>query len=239
MSPTFKLVRQTSTGSALPMKDSLRAVVFDFDGLVVDTESIGYFTWKEIFSAHGADLPVARYAQLVGTSFETGYDPRHDLEECTGRSFDWPRIEAERREREHSLGLSLSPLPGVLERLAEARALGLRTAVASSSNRTWIDMWIERFNLGDHFDHISTVDDTGKVKPDPSIFFHASEALGMHANEIVIFEDSQNGLTAARAAGIRCIVAPSPMTSHLEFEGAWKQVRSLEEVSLRKMIHDW
>lgn len=221
------------------MNPSLKAVVFDFDGLVVDTESIGYSTWREIFNTHHVDLPVERYAQLVGTSFANGYDPRRDLEERTGKTFEWDRIESERRVREHALGLSLAPLPGVLERLAEARAMGLVTAIASSSQRTWIDMWVDRLNLRHFFDHLSTVDDTGKVKPDPSLFLHAAENLGVDTSEAVIFEDSQNGLRAAVAAGIRCVVAPSPMTCHLEFQGAWKRVRSLNDISLKSISQEW
>ena len=221
------------------MKPTIKAVVFDFDGLVVDTESVGYLTWKEIFNAHQVDLPVERYAQLVGTNFANGYDPRRDLEERTAKAFDWEQIEAERRVREHSLGLSLKPLPGVLERLEEARAMGLMTAIASSSQRTWINMWIDRLNLRSFFDHLSTVDDTGKVKPDPSLFLHAAENLGVDTSEALIFEDSQNGLLAAVAAGIRCVVAPSPMTRHLEFQGAWKRVRSLKEVSLKSISDEW
>ena len=221
------------------MKASLKAVVFDFDGLVVDTESVGYFTWKEIFDAHKVDLPVERYAQLVGTSFENGYDPRRDLEESTGKTFEWERVEAEWRVREHSLGLSLEPLPGVLDRLAEARAMGLSVAIASSSQRTWIDMWVERLNLRHFIDHFSTVDDTGRVKPHPSLFLHAAENLKVNTDEAVIFEDSQNGLRAALSAGIRCVVAPSPMTSHLTFEGAWKRVNSLGDVSLKDISDEW
>jgi putative hydrolase of the HAD superfamily len=217
------------------MSSPLRAVIFDFDGLIVDTESTGYLTWKEIFDEHGHHLPVERYAQVVGTDFNTSYDPRRDLEQLTRRDFDWEAMEIRRKERESVLRQSLHPLPGVLDRLAEAAQLGLRTAIASSSPRAWIDSWMDQLGLHPHFHHISTVDDTGKVKPDPSLFLHAAEKLGVSTLDAVIFEDSLNGLRAAMAAGIRCVVAPGPMTRHLDFTGAWKQVPSLAHVSLAEL----
>ena len=219
------------------MPAPLRAVIFDFDGLIVDTESTGYHTWREIFAEHGHELPVERYAQAVGTDFITGvYDPKRDLEELTGRAFDWEAVEVARKTHERELRKHLHLLPGVADRLQEADALGLRIAIASSSPRTWIDSWMDQLGLHDHFHHISTVDDTGKVKPDPSLFLHAAEKLGVQPAEAVIFEDSLNGLRAAMAAGIRCIVAPGPMTKHLDFEGAWKRVESLAHVTLAELM---
>lgn len=217
------------------MPHPIRAVIFDFDGLIVDTESTGYRTWKEIFTRHGHELPVERYAQVVGTDFSTSYDPRRDLEELTGLVFDWDEIEAGRRARETELRQTLQTLPGVVDRLHEARALGMGTAIASSSPRSWIDSWMDQLGLGAHFDHISTVDDTGKVKPDPSLFLHAAENLRVAPEEAVIFEDSLNGLRAALAAGIRCVVAPGPMTRHLDFTGALRRVGSLAEVTLGEL----
>lgn len=218
------------------MPAPIRAVIFDFDGLIVDTESIGYQTWKEIFDSHGHDLPVERYAQVIGTNFDIGYDPRRDLEERTAKDFDWELMELQRRARETELRTTLRVLPGVLERLAEARTLNLKTAVASSSPLSWIAPWLEQLELRDHFHHVTTVDDTGKVKPDPSLFIHAAEKLGVHPDEVLIFEDSLNGLRAANAAGMRCIVIPGPMTRHLEFPGAFRQVDSLLDVALIDLV---
>lgn len=214
----------------------IRAVIFDFDGLVVDTESTGYMTWKEIFDAHGHHLPIERYAQVVGSNFNAYYDPRRDLEQLSGKNFDWEAMETQRKEREHALRSTLHPLPGVIDRLKEAAALGLLTAIASSSPRTWIDSWLDQLGLHNHFHHITTLDDTGRAKPNPSLFLHAAEKLGVATHEAVIFEDSLNGLRAAQAAGIRCIVAPGPMTQHLDFTGAWRQVPTLAHVSLRELM---
>jgi len=234
---SFFLLGLESLSILAVMPAPIRAVIFDFDGLVVDTESTGYLTWKEIFDDHGHHLPVERYAQVVGSDFNaSSYDPRRDLEELTGCDFDWNAVEVLRRERESELRKTLTTLPGVRERLVEAKTLGMSTAIASSSPRWWIDSWMEQLVIGDHFDHFTTVDDTGKVKPDPSLFIHAAESLGMGPEEVVIFEDSLNGLRAAMAAGMRCIVAPGPMTRHLDFTGAWRRVESLAEVSLTALL---
>lgn len=218
------------------MTPPIRAVIFDFDGLIVDTESAGYLTWTEIFAEHGHELPIERYAQVIGTDFNTSYDPRRDLEALTGAVFDWEAVELRRKEREGILRRDLLIHPGVLDRLQEARELGLGTAIASSSPRFWIDSWVDQLALHGHFDHITTVDDTGRVKPDPSLFIHAAGKLGAAADEVLIFEDSLNGLLAARAAGMRCIVVPGPMTRHLEFAGALRRVDSLAEVSLKEFV---
>lgn len=217
---------------------NLRAIIFDFDGLIVDTESVGYQTWREIFEEHGLDLAVETYAAVIGTDFGAHYDPRVDLEERTGRKFDWEALEQRRTAREKELRAGLPLLPGVIERLNEAASLGLPCAVASSSPRWWVEGWLEELGLGDRFHHLTTVDDTGKVKPDPSLFLLALDRLAAAPAEAVIFEDSLNGLKAAQAAGVRCVAAPGPMTRHLDFSGAWRRVQSLADVSLRELRHE-
>lgn len=218
------------------MTSPIRAVIFDFDGLIVDTESTGYRTWTEIYAEHGHDLPLERYAQVIGSDFNDRYDPRKDLELLTGIRFDWETLEKKRKDRERELRRELLIHPGVLDRLREAKELGLATAIGSSSPRFWIDSWVDQLGLHGQFDHISTVDDTGRVKPDPSIYIHAADNLGAAADEVLIFEDSLNGLNAARAAGMRCIVVPGPMTRHLDFPGALRRVDSLEDVSLKEFV---
>lgn len=214
----------------------IRAILFDFDGLIVDTESVGYHTWRQLYAQHGHELAVETYAQAIGTEFNDLYDPRRDLDALTGSALPWAELELRRLEHERELRSTLSTLPGVVDRLTEARELGLPCAVASSSPLSWVGTWIEQLELRHHFHHLTTVDDTGKVKPDPSLFLHAAGRLGVHPHEVLVFEDSLNGLRAARAAEMRCIVVPGPMTQHLDFEGALRRVGSLAEVSLRDLL---
>ena len=214
----------------------IRAILFDFDGLIVDTESVGYHTWRQLYAQHGHELAVETYAQAIGTEFNDLYDPRRDLDALTGSALPWAELEVRRLEHERELRSTLSTLPGVVDRLTEARELGIPCAVASSSPLSWVGTWIEQLELRHHFHHLTTVDDTGKVKPDPSLFLHAAGRLGVPPHEVLVFEDSLNGLRAARAAEMRCIVVPGPMTQHLDFEGALRRVGSLAEVSLRDLV---
>lgn len=206
----------------------LSAVIFDFDGLIMDTETATYEAWREIYAAHGHPLALETWAQCVGSDFGT-YDPKADLENLLNRKLDWEPIHAERREKVMRILSDHDALPGVRERLKEAAELGLPCSIASSSPHWWVEHWLKHLDMIDAFQNITCLEDTGKVKPDPSLFLHAAGKLGWPAAEIVVLEDSLNGLRAALAAQMRCIVAPNSMTGHLNFEGAWRKVASLED----------
>lgn len=214
----------------------VRALIFDFDGTIIDTESAVYETWRELYADHGHPLPIEVWSQLVGTDYSEAYDPRRDLEQLTGKTFDWDAWEDERRERSFAIASQMRPLPGVCERLDEAATLGLPAAIASSSSRRWVSSLIGGLGLLDRFHHLTTVDDTGRVKPDPSLFLHAIGRLGVRTDEALIIEDSLNGLRAAHAAGIRCLIVPGPTTRHLDFTGAWRVVESLDAFTFAEII---
>ena len=213
----------------------IRALLFDFDGLIIDTESAIYQAWRELYEDHGHPLPVERWAQCVGTDFGA-YDPKSELEMLTGKDFDWHNEEAMRTKRVHELLKTFDALPGVRERLAEAKELGLPCSIASSSPRSWIEPWLVQMDLRHHFSNISSRDLVEKIKPAPDLFLHAAEKLGAQPEEVIVFEDSLNGLRAARAAGMKCVVVPGPVTKHLEFEGAWQMLDSLASTSLAQLM---
>ena len=213
----------------------IRALLFDFDGLIIDTESAIYQAWRELYEDHGHPLPVERWAQCVGTDFGA-YDPKSELEMLTGKDFDWHNEEAMRTKRVHELLKTFDALPGVRDRLAEAKELGLPCSIASSSPRSWIEPWLVQMDLRHHFSNISSRDLVEKIKPAPDLFLHAAEKLGAQPDEVIVFEDSLNGLRAARAAGMKCVVVPGPVTKHLEFEGAWQMLDSLASTSLAQLM---
>ena len=120
--------------------------------------------------------------------------------------------------REHWRRCETQPLlPGVADRLAEARTIGLKTAVASSSEAAWVRPWLERHDLLDAFDAVCTRDDVTAVKPAPDLFLLAARRLGVPPEACLVFEDSPNGLRAARAAGMWAIAVPNGLTQPLEF----------------------
>ncbi len=209
----------------------MRAIIFDFDGLIMDTETATFEAWREIYQRHGHQLTLETWAQCVGSDFGD-YDPKRELEQLTGREFDWAPIHAERRERVMAILTQYDALPGVRDRLREAEELKLPCAVASSSPRWWVEQWLKHLSLLDAFQNITCLEDTGKAKPDPSLFQHAAGNLGAVSGDMVVLEDSLNGLRAARVAQMRCVVVPCPVTAHLDFDGAWRRHASLADFRL-------
>lgn len=207
-----------------------RALIFDFDGLIFDTETAIYEAWREIYTAHGFPLTLETWAQCVGSDFGH-YDPMKDLESLLGRTLDWDALTQQRRAYVAKVLEGSDPLPGVRQRVAEAREHGIPCAVASSSTHEWVDNWLKKLGLFDFFSNVTCLEDTGKVKPDPSLFLHAAKQLDVSPQHAVVLEDSLNGLRAAHAAEMRCVIVPCAVTRHLVFPGAWKQLRSLEEAT--------
>ena len=201
----------------------------------MDTETATYEAWREIYAEHGQPLTIETWAQCVGSDFGD-YDPKRELEKLTGRTFDWDTINKERRERVMAILSTYDALPGVRERLQEADAHAVSRAVASSSPRWWVEHWLKHLGLLDAFQNITCLEDTGKVKPHPSLFQHAASKLGTEPRNIVVFEDSLNGLRAARAAEMRCVIVPCAVTEHLDFGGAWRKHRSLDEFQLAHLL---
>lgn len=214
---------------ALPAaKGGVRALIFDFDGLILDTEVAIFDAWREIYEDHGIPLTLETWAQYVGSDF----DPKVELEQFLGRALDWATLTDRRRKRVNDILMDKQPMPGVRERLREAHEHGLVCAVASSSSHSWVDGWVDRLELRSYFSHVSCLEDTGKAKPDPSLFLHAAAALSVDPAEAIVLEDSLNGLRAAHAAGMRCVVVPCDVTRHLAFDGAWKHHRSMVEFTV-------
>ncbi len=213
----------------------IRALIFDFDGLIIDTESAVYQAWQELYADHGHPLPIERWAQCVGTDFGA-YDPKAELQMLTGKDFDWHNEERMRSKRVYELLADFDSLPGVRELLMEAKAAGVPCSIASSSPIVWIEPWLEKMNLRQYFVNISSRDVVEKIKPAPDLFLHAAAQLEVMPDEVIIFEDSLNGLRAAHAAGMKCVVVPGPVTKHLHFEGAWQTLDSLASISLAQLL---
>lgn len=113
--------------------------------------------------------------------------------------------------------------------------LGL--AVASSSPHSWVDTHLTRLGLLDRFDAIICVDDVGVAKPDPGLFLRALVSLGVTRDEVIVFEDSPNGVRAAKRAGIFCVAIPNPITSLLAFDRPDMRLNSLAEISLEELLN--
>lgn len=230
--------RSTAASAALDSaagraRPPVRALVFDFDGLLVDTETVALRAWEEILAELGVELPHDVWHAAIGGQGSgaamLGYlaEQLGNADAATLHETWWAR---------HLARVNIEPLrPGVAGYLADAVRLGLGLAVASSATGDWVAGHLTR--LGTH--EVFTVVATGDVhpaKPAPDTYLAALAGLGVPAGQAVAFEDSPTGVAAARAAGLRCVAVPNPVTSALSFPGADLVLSSLDEVSLPDLL---
>jgi HAD superfamily hydrolase (TIGR01509 family) len=214
----------------------IKALIFDFDGLILDTETPEVIAWQEVYSRYGVEFPVLLWGRIVGGNGNNDFDPIEYLRAQTGREIDGTLEREDKRVRDRQLVAEQGPLPGVEEMLQAADRLGLRCAIASSSTHAWVDGQLKRLGLYDYFDAIVCREEVERVKPDPQLFEAALRALGVGADEALVFEDSPNGVKAGRAAGIRVVAVPNPVTALLEIEGAEILLDSLADLTLEELL---
>jgi HAD superfamily hydrolase (TIGR01509 family) len=213
----------------------IKCLIFDFDGLILDTETPMYAAWQELFNSRGCELNLEKWAASIGTDFQA-FDPVAELEMQLQRMLDTPAILAEQRQRSLELLASEDVLPGIREIIQEAHEQGLKVALASSSDYGWIEMNLTRLNMMNHFDCIRTSDNVRSVKPAPDLFISALDCLGLQPHEAIVFEDSLNGIIAAKAAGIFAIAVPNRMTIHLDLDHANLILKSVNELPLQQLL---
>jgi HAD superfamily hydrolase (TIGR01509 family) len=198
----------------------VRAFLFDFDGLILDTELASRAGWERLYREHGHELPAELWATLVGTT-HAAWSPREHLEELVGEPLDWDSLNERRYAHEIALIEAEELRPGISEYFAAARQHGLKRAIVSSSSRRWVDMHLERLEETVGWDAICTADgDPARAKPAPVLYLEALGLLGVDAGEAVAFEDSPNGVLAAKAAGVFCVAVPNEVTRELGLEDA-------------------
>ena len=214
----------------------IRAVIFDFDGLIVETETPALVSWQEIFREYGQELTPERWEENVGRGERI--DIVGLLEQISGRSLDAEALTARRRARHVEMVEAQPILPGVEQCITDARSMGLRMAVASSSSRRWVAGHLERIGLIDHFDAVRCRDDAdvGVGKPDPAVYLAALRALDVGAREAIAFEDSPRGVQAARNAGIFTVAVPNDVTRPMGDAGADLTLDSLADMTLAEII---
>ena len=212
----------------------IRALIFDFDGVILDTEEPVYQSWLEVYEAHGEELPFERWVQIVGST-TVGFHPQLHLEERLGHAL--PQEVLDRRiGRRTEMILANDVLPGVVQRLDEARAMGLKLGVASSSTTEWVSGHLSRLGILDRFDCLRCRDDVAEAKPEPDLYVAVLDCLGVDPSQAVAIEDSPNGITAAKRAGIWCVAIPNTITAPLDLSHADLVLGSLSEVSLAQLL---
>ncbi|MYB17239.1 MAG: HAD-IA family hydrolase [Chloroflexi bacterium] len=208
----------------------IASVIFDFDGVILDTEKPNFESWREVFASHGVELDLGHWSRhIVGTADESNVFGH--LEQLTGSRVDRGAVESARRVRYLRQVNSQAPMPGVLDRLREAQALGLNLGVASSSSRGWVEGHLQRLGILEFFGSIWTRDDVANAKPDPEIYRSVASALGSLPRQALAIEDSAHGVNSAKGAGLYCIAVPNSITRRLQLCNADLRIDSLTEIS--------
>jgi HAD superfamily hydrolase (TIGR01509 family) len=197
----------------------IRAFLFDFDGLILDTESASRAGWQWLYRELGHELPPEKWKLMVGTV--GGWDPWAHLEELVGAPLDREAQNERRYAHELTLIEAEELRPGISDYLAAAERHGLKRAIVSSASRHWIDLHLERLEREVGWNAIVTADhDAERAKPRPTLYLEALELLGVAAEEAIAFEDSPNGALGAKRAGIYVVGIPNAVTRDLDLAGA-------------------
>lgn len=204
----------------LTLPPGLRAVVFDFDGTILDTETREFARWQELYRTHGRELSLSDWQSGIGTW--DAFDPWLGLPEHV--QADREQVRAALHDRIVSDLAEQDLRPGVRAVLEGVRDAGLRLALATSSDRAWVTRWLEQHRLAELFEVMATRDDVRRVKPDPELYLLAAARLGVHASECLAVEDSLNGATAAVAAGMPVVVVPNDVTRTQPFPPEWRRL---------------
>jgi HAD superfamily hydrolase (TIGR01509 family) len=213
----------------------IRAVVFDFDGTILDTEAPVFTAWVEAWAEHGVALELAEWSGSIG-----GLDLFDPYDELVARAAGPipPREEFQvrRRARRDELLHAESPRPGVLAWLDEAVERGLGLAIASSSPPDWVERHLTRLGLRDRFAHVACCDGVVPPKPEPVSYRTACERLGVEPHEAIAVEDSPHGVAAAKGAGLFTVAVPHGLTVELDLSAADVVVESLVHLPLARAI---
>ncbi len=209
----------------------LRSLVFDFDGLILDTETPLVDSYAEVHAAHG--VPFDRQALLDATGeAKFAFDPWHGFSPHADRA----ALEIERRASKNELTLRQPILPGVVPLLDAAQSAGLRIGLASNSTHSWVDTHLERLGLLPRFEFLACRGDAPSPKPEPDLYRLVLNRFGLRGHEAVALEDSHTGVLAAKRANLWAVAAPNEVTAHHDFSRADLRVTSLAEVALDDLL---
>lgn len=213
----------------------IQALIFDFDGLILDTEAPIFRAWQELYQQYALELSFEEWSQTIGTQ-ESPFDPARALEERLGRRIDWEIVGSQRLKREWELVEHQPILPGVLDYLKNGRDLHLKVGLASSSEHDWVDTHLKRLGLFDAFQTIQCYGDVPIAKPDPALYLAALDALGVSAKQAIAFEDSPHGAMSAHRAGLFTVAVPSELTRAMPFGPVDIKLDSLADMSLASLL---
>jgi HAD superfamily hydrolase (TIGR01509 family) len=214
----------------------LKALIFDFDGLILDTETPEVLVWHSIYREHGFELPLEEWEKTIGGYGISSFDAAEHLSLLSKGRLDSVSMRTRYRQEADEIIQASPILPGVTSMIGQAKEHGLQIAIGSSSPHSWVDSHTKRLDIYHFFDAIICSDDVGpgRTKPNPDIYMKTLEQLEVKNEEALVFEDSPNGVLAAQRAGIFVVAVPNPLTAKMGVSGNLT-VPSLAGLSLHEL----
>lgn len=212
----------------------MKAIIFDFDGLIMDTESVWFDAFYEVAKdIYNIEINIKEFALAVGTSEESYL---HLIEKQLGKLINRKEFSKKAKEKFDNQILDIIPRDGVIDYLTYAKENNLKIGLATSSTYDWVDHYLKKFNFYHFFDSIKTSDIVGTKKPDPKVYVESLNSLGVLPYEAIAFEDSLNGYTAATKANIKTIVVPNSLTRYTDFPIGTIIIPSMGEIPLKDLL---
>ncbi len=216
------------------MVSPIRAVVFDLDGLMVNTEEVFHMTGHELLRRRGKVATQALFNQMMGRRAREAFAAMIEMMELS-ETIDELQIESE-SIFDGLLETHLRPMPGLFELLGWIEQRGLPKGVATSSDSVYLHRMLGTFDLVDRFSMKLTAEDVTHGKPNPEIYLKAAERIGVKPHEMLVLEDSQAGTRAAAEAGAHIISVPHQHSRHHDFSPAKHVATSLIDPEIRRLI---
>ncbi|GAB2605451.1 haloacid dehalogenase [Paractinoplanes abujensis] len=212
---------------------TLDALIFDFDGLIMDTESTLLESWRWEWRQHGLELPAEGFFAAHGGPVPERYEA---LAAAVGAGYDRQASHERRNAYRQRLHETLPPAPGIRDWFDQAAELELRLAVASSSDEQWVHGHLARAGLLSRIEVTACGNEVAGHKPDPAVYLLALQRLGLGADRALAFEDTPHGVAAARAAGLRCVAVPNAFVAADRFGRADLVLTSAADIALAALI---
>ena len=198
------------------LKTPLQGLLFDFDGLILDTETPIFKAWGDKFREYGQELKIEEWAEILGKSGQE-LGPIEKFLDSIPEEAKRKEIFKEVSQKELSLVKHQEPLPGAKELIKKTKDQGFKLGIVSSSDQEWVHSHLDRIGLLDYFDHTSCSDEVEEAKPNPALYKLGLEKMGVSPNKVLVLEDSPNGVLAAKRAGLFCIAVPNSVTKQLPY----------------------
>jgi HAD superfamily hydrolase (TIGR01509 family) len=216
------------------MNAMIKAVVFDFDGLMFNTEEIFNLSGKELLRRRGKEMTPAVLSMMMGRRADEAFPM---MIEALGLTEEPAVLRAEERKIFHDLlWKHVAPMPGLFELLAHIESRGLPKGVATSSRRAYIESLLGHFQLMDRFQVTLTAEDVTQGKPHPEIYLTAAARIGVRPAQMLVLEDSEMGTRAAAAAGAIAISVPHEHSRRHDFSTAHLVAEGLHDPRILRLL---